>query len=220
MYREIKIQPFQFKSPYLIFLMAIMGVFMSCSGTRITSSWRDPYTHIHEGDLKKILVVAWMSDSTSCRIAEDEMVHYLGGVGVPSYRYLPVHKIKWNTAEGNQKLKDDRFDAAITLRLIEVDKEKIYTPRQQAHYPEYYRDFGRYYYRNQMYRNVEPAYVVSQKFRVETILYSIEDDQMIWSGITATYDPENVQKLTREIAGVIHKQMIQEKFIEPESSTK
>ena len=49
-------------------------------------------------NLNKVLVVAWFKSETS------------------------QHK-----AEG-AKIKNDGFDGAVTMRLINVDKEKIYTP--------------------------------------------------------------------------------------------
>ncbi|WP_143055576.1 hypothetical protein [Flavobacterium terrigena] len=186
----------------------------SCSSTRITSSWRDPNKQIRSGDWNKVLVVALLQSDTNRRRAEDEMVTYLHGKGITSYSYLNDEINPKNEEAIRNKIKKDGFDAAITMRLIDVDKEKIYTPEQHYMYPTYYSGFVGYYYRGWVHYSTPGYYTVTKKFIIETVIYSIPDDKIIWSGITETYDPIGVKKLTDEIALVIRKKMIEEGFIE------
>ncbi|ROH99799.1 hypothetical protein [Chryseobacterium daecheongense] len=201
------------KIQYILFIFFIVFI-NSCSSTQIVNSWRDPDKHIHAGDWKKVLVVALLRNETNRRRTEDEMVKYLHGKGVTSYSYLG-EKFNRNDEEAlRSKIKNDGFDAAITMRLIDVDKEKIFVPEQHYMYPMYYSDFSRYYFRNWMYYTTPGYYTVTKKFIIETVIYSIQDDKIIWSGITETYDPEGVKRLTNEIAHAIRKKMLQEGFIE------
>lgn len=201
------------KIQYILFIFFIVFI-NSCSSTQIVNSWRDPDKHIHAGDWKKVLVVALLRNETNRRRTEDEMVKYLHGKGVTSYSYLG-EKFNRNDEEAlRSKIKNDGFDAAITMRLIDVDKEKIFVPEQHYMYPMYYSDFSRYYFRNWMYYTTPGYYTITKKFIIETVIYSIQDDKIIWSGITETYDPEGVKRLTNEIAHAIRKKMLQEGFIE------
>jgi hypothetical protein len=200
---------------YLLFTLLIL-LMSSCSSTRIISSWRDPNQQIHPSDWNKVLVVALLQSETNRRRAEDEMVTYLHGKGITSYSYLNKEIDPKNDEAIRSKIKNDGFDAAITMRLIDVDKEKIYTPRQHYMYPVYYNSFSRYYYRGWVHYSTPGYYTVTKKFIIETIIYSIPEDKIIWSGITETYDPEGVEKLTDEIAFVIRKKMMTEGFIEKE----
>ena len=61
---------------------------LSCSSTKIVSSWCEPNKSISITDLNKVLVVALFKDETSQRKAEDQMVSYLNGKGVVSYTYF------------------------------------------------------------------------------------------------------------------------------------
>lgn len=201
------------KSHYLLFLLLIK-VITSCSSTHIVSSWRDPGKQIHASDWKKVLVVALLRNETNRHRAEDEMVKYLHGKGITSYNYLNEDTDPKNEEALRNKIKKDGFDAAITMRLIDVDKEKIYTPEQHYMYPVYYSDFSRYYHRSWSYYSTPGYYTVTKKFIIETVIYSIQDDKIIWSGITETYNPQGVEKLTDEIANAIHKKMLAEGFIE------
>lgn len=188
-------------------------ILSSCSSTKIVSSWKDPNTQIHANQWKKILVVALLKNETSRRKVEDEMVKQLGQKGITSYSYLDDNFNRKNEEELRKKIKNDGFDAAITMRLIDVDKEKIYTPAQHHLYPVYYTNFSRYYQRSWFFYSNPGYYTVTKKFIVETVIYSIEEDKIIWSGITETYNPDDIEKLSNEIATVIHNKMIAEGFI-------
>jgi hypothetical protein len=202
------------KKLYYLPFALLIGVFFSCNSTKIISSWRDPNKQLHKGDWKKVLVVALLRNETNRHRTEDEMVKYLKGKGVTSYSYLDDKFNRNDETALRQKIKEDGFDAAITMRLIDVEKEKVYTPEQHYMYPAYYNDFSRYYYRNWVYYSTPGYYTVTKKFIIETVIYSISDDKIIWSGITETYNPEGVERLTDEIAKAIHKKMLDEGFIE------
>ena len=163
--------------------------------------------------LEKVLLVALFKDETSRRKAEDEMVSYLAGKDVESYNYLNENFNKKNEEAIRQKIKADGFDGAVTMRLIDVEKEKIYTSGNIALYPTYYRNFSGYFYRNWSYYS-EPGYYSTTKiYKVETNVYSIKEDKIIWSALTETTDPSGVKKLTEEITKVVYKAMVKEGFI-------
>lgn len=201
------------KINYLIIIILSQFLF-SCSSTQIVSSWRDPDKQLHKGDWNKVLVLALLRNETNRRRAEDEMITLLNGKGIKSYTYLDANFDKKDEEALRSKIKADGFDAAITMRLIDVEKEKIYTPQQHYIYPAYYQDFSAYYNRNRMYYTEPEDYTVSKKFIIETIIYSIKDNKIIWSGITETFNPKGVEKLTNEIAKTLHKKMLDEGFIE------
>ena len=196
------------------FIILFILLAWSCNSTQIISSWKDPSIKIHPGEWKKVLVVALLKNETHRRRAEDEMVKFLDGTGITSYSYLKSNQNPENEEILRTKLKTEGFDAAITMRLIDVDKEKIYTPEQHYLYPVHYHTFNRYYYRSWLNYTTPGYYTETKKYIIETIVYSIQNDKIIWSGITETYDPQKIEKLTDEIACVIHKRMLKEGFIE------
>ena len=197
-----------------ILTVIVLILMNSCSSTQIVSSWRAPDKHVHASDWKKVLVLALLRNETNRRSAEDQMVKYLDGKGITAYSYLDENFDRKDEQALRNKIKKDGFDAAITMRLIDVDQEKVYEPAQYYTYPLYYDDFVKYYCRNWMYYNIPGYYTITKKFIIETVVYSIQDDRIIWSGITATYDPNGVKRLTAEIAHVIRNRMQQEGFIE------
>ncbi len=197
-------------------LFYITGIVMlnSCiNSTEITSSWREPSKHISITSLNKVLVVAMFKSKISSRLAEDQMVTYLGGKGVVSYNYLDSNFNKKNVESIRYKIKGDGFDGAITMRLIDAEKEKVYNPSNFDLYPPYYLNFSGYYYRNFPYYSNEGYYSTSKVFTVETSVFSIKEDKIIWVGITKTTDPSGVERMMKEISHVVYKKMLREDFL-------
>ncbi len=185
----------------------------SCSSTNIVSSWHEPNKEITISNLNKVLVVALFNSETSGHKAEDQMVDYLKGKGIQSYNYFKSNFNKDNVEAIRSKIKKDGFDGAVTMRLIDVDKEKIYTPVETNFYPNYYRDFSGYYFNRWNYNTTPGYYTTTKTFTVETNVYSIKEDKIIWTALTETTNPDGLKNMTDEIAKVVYKQMLKEGFV-------
>lgn len=191
----------------------IISLLAACSTTRITSSWSEPDKQITVDQLKKVLVVALFKNETSRHKAEDEMVGYLKGSGVVSYNYLNENFNKQNEEGIRDKIKADGFDGAITMRLLDVEKDTSYSPGIISSYPSYYRSFSGYYYRNWPFYSNPNYYFTTKTYTVETNVYSIKEDKIIWTTLTETTNPDGVDKMMNEIASVVYKRMKKEGFL-------
>ena len=199
----------------LILVTCIFGMLAisSCSSTKITSTWREPNKEISLNKLNKVLVVALFQNETSRRKAEDQMVSYFYGKGVASYNYLDKNISTKNENAIREKIKNDGFDGAVTMRLLDVDKEDVYSRGNISMYPSYYRNFSGYYFRNWGYFSDPGYYSTTKTYTVETNVFSIKEDKIIWSGITKTTDPSGVTKMTDEIGKAVFNEMVKEGFI-------
>jgi len=195
----------------LVFLT--LGILSACTSTRITSSWRESNKELAINNLNKVLVVALFKNETSRRKAEDDMVSYLEGKGVVSYEYLNNNFNKKDMEAVRNKIRQDGFDGAVTMRLLDVDKETVYSRGSIDNYPHYYHSFSGYYYRNWGFYNNPGYYFSTKTYTVETNVYSIKEDRIIWTGITETVNPDGVDKMMNEITKVVYKTMINEGFI-------
>lgn len=193
-------------------IFAIITI-LGCSSTKITSTWREPNKEISLNKLNKVLVVALFQNETSRRKAEDQMVSYFYGKGVASYDYLDKNISTKNEEAIREKIKNDGFDGAVTMRLLDVDKEDVYARSNISMYPSYYRNFSGYYYRNWGYYSNPGYYLTTKTYTVETNVFSIKEDKIIWTGITKTTDPSGVEKMTNEIGKAVFNEMIKEGFI-------
>lgn len=194
-------------------LLPLLLLLISCSSTQIVSSWCELNKEIKINNLNKVLVVALFKNETSQRKAEDQMVGYLNGKGIQSYNYFNSNFNSTNEEAIRTKIKKDGFDGAVTMRLIDVDKEKIYTPGETNFYPMYYRDFSGYYFNRWNYSTTLGYYTTTKTFTVETNVYSIKEDKIIWTALTETTNPDGLKNMTDEIARVVYKQMVKDGFV-------
>ena len=201
------------KKSFLPALLVAVMITASCSSTKITSSWREPDKQVAVDKLKKVLVVALFKDETSRHKAEDQMAGYLNGKGVVSYNYLKAGFDKKNEDALREKIKADGFDGAVSMRLVDVDKAENYSRGNISSYPFFYRNFSGYYHRSWSYYSTPGYYNTTKTYTIETNVYSIKEDKIIWSGLTETTNPDGVKKLTEEVAAVVYKKMIKEGFI-------
>lgn len=194
----------------IVFAMLIT----SCKSTKIVSSWSQPKKEVKVSNLKKVLVVALFNNETTRRRAEDQMIEYLKGKGVVSYNYLDDNFNKNNEEAIQRLIKKDGFDAVITMRLIDVEKDQVYISNNQTiGQSSYYRNFGGYYNRNYPFYSDRGYYANTKIYNVETVVFSILQDKIIWSGLTKSTNPDGVAKMTEEVANVVFKKMVKQGFV-------
>lgn len=191
----------------------ISFLLVSCTSTRIVSSWKEPNKQVQINKLSKVLVIALFKSETNRRKAEDQMVGYLNGKGVVSYNYLDADFNKNKIETLRDKIKADGFDGVVTMSLMDVDREKLYVPGNYELYPTNYRTLNGYYARGWANYSTPGYYETTKTFTVETNIFSVKENKIIWTGQTQTTDPNGVTQMTEEIARVIYKKMLSEGFI-------
>lgn len=196
-----------------IFLSMGFSFIMSCNSSRIVKTWKDPDTQVSLEKLNKVLVAALLRDEPNRRAAEDKMASLLNGKAVTSYSYFTGDVKSMKEEDIRDKLKQDGFDGAVTMRLVDVDKDVSYTPGTISTYPVYYRTFGGYYLRGWNYYSTPERYQTTKTYSVETNVYSLKQDKLVWSGLTESTNPGGVDKLSSDISNTVYKRMVKEGFI-------
>jgi hypothetical protein len=168
--------------------LSLVGLMIACSpSTQISKTWTDPsWTQGSPAPFKKVLVVAPLKDEASRRIAEDKIVASITRVtAVQSYNYIKPA----DTAQGklDEKMKKDGIDGIILMRLTDVNKSVSYN--QGSSYGGWYG-----------YRYSSPGYYSEDKtFYVETNFYAVAGNKLLWSGTTATLNPDKLDKTLDDI---------------------
>ena len=99
-------------------------------------------------------------------------------------------------------------------RLVDVASETIYHPGTTAYVPAAgYYGMGAYYHSSYMMVS-DPGYVSESKiYKVETNVYDVKTEKLIWSGLSHTTDPSNFQEAAASIAQLVVGEMIKMKII-------
>ena len=107
----------------------------------------------------------------------------------------------------------------MTFTLIKQQEETKYIPGNTAYAPMgrygHYGSFGGYYgyYGSRMY---DPGYYTQDEvFFIETNLYDVESEKLVWSVQSKTYNPSGIQQFSEDFTRSITRQLIKSKIIVP-----
>ena len=176
-----------------------------CATAQIESAWHDPATTPQSLEFKKVIVVAMARDGVLRRKAENELVLALqkgprvqaGAMSVtPSYLVLADSELA-STPHAREKMKTEGFDGAVLVSFVS-SQEKI--TLNAPSYPAggmwgYYGRPGAFY---------DPVSVQSDTIvRIQTDIYSVEQGKLLWSGVSRSMNPSNVEKLVAGVADAV-----------------
>ena len=197
---------YAFKHPPRRFAMwavaaGLAGSLAGCSSTRLAATWRDPATApVH---FRKTVVAFVTSDEALRRTVEDKMVESIPN-STQSYRFVQSGKAADSTAI-RRVFADLGFDGAVIMRVADVDASVMY-----ANGNYWYRDrygFGSYWGSSWNYA-YDPGYMVANRIvSIETQIYALGGDQLVWAARSETTNPQSVRKLTNSVIKHVTKAM-------------
>lgn len=179
----------------------------ACASTSLTNSWKDPGT-TGPVSFDQILVVFMNSNESVRRIAEDALVRRVGpGRRIASYTIISQEEAR-ATDNAADKLRAANFDGAIVMRVISRDQELSYSPGMT--YPSHYGSFYGYY--GYGWPSVyDPGYLRTDTVvTVETNVFSVTDDKLLWSGVSETFNPNDVAKAVNDVADAVSEELRQQ----------
>jgi hypothetical protein len=187
-------------APACLASVALLVAF-GCATTRVTESWRNPNagpTHF-----RKAVAVAVVADPELRRQAEDEIVSHLhSGDALPARAVIPDSD-RGDVEKAKALLRAGGFDGAVILRPMGVEKRVTYVPPSYTAGP-YSSFYG--YYGYAWENSYDPGYTrVDTILRVEVLIYSIERNMLLWSGVTETFEPKSLREVVTEIATEVSK---------------
>jgi len=198
-----------------ITILILFFTVTSASGksSKLVFSWKNP-AYVASNKFHRVLALG-MSDNTVIRADfEDALAAQLAELGMDA---IPGNVILLRP-EGAQpdlqyirtQIRDNEIDAVIVSRLIKVENTTRYVPGA-AYVPPfpYYGSFYGYY--GTVYPVVySPGYLTKEKkVRIETNFYvtSSGEGELIWTCITETFNPNDVDKAIKRLVELLVKQI-------------
>jgi hypothetical protein len=206
------------------FIALTVVVLASCSsGTSIVSSWRDPDTSNANTEYKKIMVVALVKNEATRRITENRITS-IGPKFHSSYALMNGTSLDLTKDQKLKILKDENFDAVVTMRLVDTVKETNYVPgtNTSMYYGGYggmyggygaYGGFGGWY---GMYSPIyyDPGYYQeTSSYLIETNVFSLKSDKLIWTGTTKSTTGSDIGLLVDSVIATVMQEMKKDGFI-------
>jgi hypothetical protein len=156
---------------------------------------------------KKVLALVLTDDQNLQVSAEEALARELtarGVEGVPAYRLIPRPEMRdaagakgWITRAG--------VAGVVAMRPLGVDERVTYTPSMWA--SPYYNSFWNYY--GYAWGSMYIAGSVRQEtvVTVETLVFSVPQDTLLWAGVSEKTDPKTLQKLVADLVKESIKEM-------------
>jgi hypothetical protein len=185
------------------FFSALITCFLlsSCATTTTTNVWMD---QTYQGPVKKILVMGISQRPGIQRFFEDEFVRQLRARGtdaIAGYSILPYDQ-KMDKDFIAAKAGESGADAVLVARPIGKKIERSYVPGS------YYR-WGSYY--GYAY---SPGYVVDDEYvYIETNLYDVATEKLIWTAQSETIMMATDQELIKSFINTMVAKLASDKVI-------
>jgi hypothetical protein len=189
--------------------LALALLQLACSSTTFQSTWRSPQARPLQLSGRKVVAVFMSKDPVRRRRAEDAMAREItarGAQGVPGYTVIADDEIKDEEA-ARRKLEPLGFSGVVVMRVVGRETQYTYEPGYWEGFPHYRRFWGGYWGWGwgQVY---QPGYLTAdQVVKVETLVYSLEQDQLVWAGVSKTFNPSDLDSFIAELAKAVTKEM-------------
>ena len=196
----------------LILVAAGLGLASCSASTTLKNSWRDP-SFTGPLDFNKVLVIMVTKDGSTRRTVEDAVVKRIAArrhvEAVPSYTVLMDSDLR-DKEHAKVLIDQAGFDGAVAMRIVGVDKETSYVP---GTYPSpYYNFYG--YYDYAWPAVYDPGYLQTDTIvNVETLVYSIKDGKLVWTGQTETFNPSNIDDMVDGIASAVSSELAKQGLV-------
>ena len=190
------------------------AVFLSaCATTTFTSTWKAPDAQRVDPIGKNVAALVISADKNRRRDAEVYLAHELtirGANGIAAYTLIGLDHPSVDYARA--RFKEAGVEGVVVMRLVGHDQTVIVDPGGFS--GSAYGSFGSYYssYGVQLSYStgsVQTDTVVS----IETLIYSLNQDKLLWAGTSRTSNPEGLQGLVTDVADAVASQVAKQGLI-------
>ena len=189
---------------------AVATIASALAAPKFTSVWKTPVAHEVSFAGKKVAALVITNDDSLRVSGEEALTRELTGrglQGVATYRIAPKEELtKAETAR--PWFEKHAVEGVVALRPVSSEKRTNYTPATWS--SPYYGSLWNYY--GYGWGSVyTPARVDKETVvTVETLIFSVPRNALLWAGVSETRDPKNlqafVQDLVKEAVKELHEQ--------------
>lgn len=205
-----------YKSGKGVLLISMVLLLLSCANTKITQSWAEP-------DNKKsyngLLIIGIGNSEQTRRAYESYFVEELranGSEAEASYKLIKSsEKIERETVQ--KAIEGLEIDGAIITHMVAVDEETVYrsgTSYAHAGYGRYGRGMYGYYPHVNSYVNSPGYYSTHETYTLETSLYDVVTEELVWTARSSSFSPESVDEVIVDLTKLLIKDLKEKNLIE------
>jgi hypothetical protein len=179
-------------------ILVLLSALLGCGGkTKFVSTWNNPEAAPVTWHNEKVAAFARTFIKASRLGAEDALARELtrrGSKGIAGYTIVP-EEIERDKEKVKQLLEQAGIEGAVVMRVVDKGTE-IY---QSTGSVNYYQSFWGYW--GSGWTGVyQPGHMTTETVvSIETLVYSVSQDQLLWAGVSSTTDPKDVPEFIKEL---------------------
>ncbi len=176
---------------------------------KFKTTWKNPAA-APIGQAEKIAIFVVNPDLSMRTGPEETLAREIRKGGrdcVAGYTFLPV-ELNDDHKRAKEFLKQAGITRAILIRLLSDEERETYVPGTAWYTSAYYPTFSGYWVHGWS-TFYSPGYMRSDRVvSMETVVYSIETDELLWAGLSETKNPKNdIRKLVHQFVKEAVKKM-------------
>ena len=193
---------------------AVVGLVSACgSTTQLLNVWSDVQ---YEETIDRIMVVGMAQQPATRRSFEDELAARFELNKVKAFssaRLIPADK-ELDQQTIRRAVEENGIEAVLITRMISIDKESNWVRGETYTVPRtYYDNMYGYYFSAYEYVH-EPGYLVDYTIvNLETNIYDVASEQLIWSAVSESFDPRSVTEIIDTLGLAIMNDLKQAGFL-------
>jgi hypothetical protein len=192
------------------FAIAIAAVYLAGCGPsqKVTTSWKSP--EMPNKQYKTMFILAMIENQSARNIIETDLAKAAEAKGMKVFKSSEVFAPSFQSGKlpGKQEIIDKvrslGCDAMLATALVDKQSETRYVPgtTTYAPYGGYGYGWGGYYGYGMSTYN--PGYYTTDKtYFMETSIFDVETEKMIWSAQSEAYNPSSISKFSRDYTTIL-----------------
>jgi len=190
--------------------LLVLGLGLGCASTHFVSTWTDPSLEGPVSLTGKRVAAFLLADEESTRRSVEEIlageITSHGAEGIPGFTLMSSEEAM-DQDWARQHLNAEGIEGAVIMRLIGRETETRYVQGSTSYAPAHYSSMWGYWGPSWSVVH-EPGYLETDVIvSVETLVYSVTGDKLLWAGVSETMNPSHVQSMIIELAAVAANEM-------------
>jgi hypothetical protein len=181
--------------------------------TTFTSTWKAPDANQIHPEGKTIAGLVISPDAKRRRDAETYLAYELsvrGAQAVSAYTLTGLDNPPLD--EVRARFKQAGVKGVVVMRLVGHDKTTFSDPGGLS--GSVYGTFGNYYSSYGMSVSYSSGYEYTEsEVRIETLIYSLNPEKLLWAGTSRTSNPEGLQELITEVSDAVSREVAKQGLV-------
>lgn len=199
-------------------LLALLLSAAALAGPKFTSTWKAPDAAGISFAGKKVAALIISDDQDLRTSGEEALVRELAAIGltqgVASYRMVPREELR-DPDKAKGWYERAAVEGVVAMRLVKADTRQTWTPSLWSS-PTYSSLWSYYGYGWSNVYVYDPGSTRTDTVAiVETLVFSVPQNKLLWAGVTETMNPKDAQRTIKDIVTATVKEMRKQGLVRP-----